>query len=487
MPKLPELLRRFAATPPGAREDVIPGEVGKEDPDAAGYADSGWGTDREVNPDLAGNERYARLDEMVMSDPVVHGALLSTKLPMAGSRVTIERASEDPVDKVVAAAAGKLLGLPHDDRPAEHDPWMAGGWDALWWMLSLHLDYGSMTGEKVWGDDVVTWTDPDGDEHPIIPMVRVAPRYPHTLDRYRAGTEPGQPLAQVYQHGIRGALPGAKLVHLVHQPHLARFVGSSLLRPAYGIWKLKRKMIVSAAVGFDRFAAGVPIVRSPGNGGPEEERLARSIGRDYRNHERAYFWLRGKKPGPGDAGWDVEVLNGSGALADPIPQLRHYDEQMVSALMARFFMLGSTDTGSRAVGEVLSEPYYMALNWHLARMCREVTAQILAPWVRANFGPTVDVPRIVPAAIQQRNLPVRGEFLESMQRAGVYLGDVAAQNIIRAWADLPPLPDDYEPTAPGEGESPTPRTGPADALRPPRAIGPTGTPPVEPAGPPRVA
>jgi hypothetical protein len=450
---LPDRLRRYIALPPGNPDDVIPGAVGKDDPDDLGGQVDALGSDREVNPDLVGGERYRNLDSMVMSDPVVSGGLLSIKLPMGAAEWKLQAASEDPVDEVIADAARRQFGLDE-----EADSWLAGGWDALLWQSLLHLDYGSMTQEIVWRDEPVTWRDRDGDEHPLLVIDRMGPRYPHALDRYKPGPGPGQPLASVHQWGVKNALPGGKLVHLVHAPHLSRFTGSSILRPAYGVWKLKRKMIVSAAVGFDRFASGVPIVRSPGTGGAEEERLARGIGRDYKNHERSYFWLKGRKPGNGEAGWDVEVLNGSGTLADPIPQLRHYDEQMVSAILGRFFMLGSTDVGSRAVGEVLSEPFYQALNWHAGRVARELTQQLVAKWVRVNFGEDVAVPRITCGTIQQKNLPVKGEFLAQASAAGVTFQDREAQNTIRAWADVPPLPEDWPLAPPTEGTSPAPGT-----------------------------
>jgi hypothetical protein len=480
VPKLPDPIARFVGLARSARDEFAkPGEVGKDDPNDLGVSGlEAMGSDREVNPELAGNLRYARLDEMVLSDPVVAGSMLSVKLPQYGTEWRLREVSEDPTDLMVARACRRQFGLAggEDDRDL-YDSWIAGGWDAVLGTMGLHLDYGSMTAETVWGDDLVTWTDVDGQEHTILPIVRLAPRYPHSLTRYRGGPSAGIPLGGVYQDGVKAELPGAKLVHLVHQPHLSRFTGASILRPAYGLWRLKRKMIVSGAIGFDRFAAGTPLVWSPGTGGAEEERLARSIGRDMKNHERAYIWLRGKKAGPDTPGWDVQMLDGAGTLADPIPQLRHYDEQMVSAVLGRFFMLGSTDVGSRAVGEVLSEPFYQALNWHTARTARELTQQLVARFVAVNFGPDVAVPQIVPATIQQKNLPTRGEFLDRAAAAGLDIRDREAQNVIRGWVDLPPLPEGWvhpedraAQAAPGEG------TSPAILPRAPRVIGPNGQP-----------
>lgn len=475
--RLPGPLARFAQAPAGAgrRGPYRTGEVGSEVDEATGSTrtttNGGWDyllSDREVNPDLVGRARYRALDEMNMTDPVVSGSLMSMKLPMGGAAWGVKAAGKgtDPTDKLVAHAVERQFGL---GESVGYDSWLAGGWDALMWQSLLHLDYGSMTQEIVWGPKVVKWSDADGDEHNMLVIERMGPRYPHTLDQYEPGTTPGTPLGSVRQDFIRAAIPGDKLVHLVHQPHLARFTGSSALRPAYGMWKLKRKMIVAAAVGYDRHAAGTPVVRSPGHGTDEEEAQARKMGRGYRTHESAYFWLPGKAPSPGEAGWDVTILNGSGTLADPIPQLKHYDEQIVSAVLGRFFMLGSTDTGSRAVGEVLSEPYYMALNWHAARMARELTQQLVAKFVLVNFGPDVDVPRITVETIQQKNLPLRGDFIAKAKMAGVWFGDLEAMNTIRGWVDVAPLPDDFMVPPPGEGTGPLTSPPPANVQPAPPA------------------
>ena len=428
-----------------------PGDVGveEEDPGSAYWGES----DREVNPDMLGGVRYLNLDRMVMTDPVVAGMLAGIELPISGTAWDVVPASDDPWDKMVAEACEVQLGLGDHD-----DAWLAGGWDALLANALLHLQYGSITLAFRWRDKPLSWTTEDGFTRDILPIDKISPRFPHRLSEYVGGDDPGTPLKSVRQDGVKGLLDGNRLIHLVLNPQLSRFTGMSVLRPAYGSYKLKRKMLVSAAVGYDRFAAGTPVVRSPGTGNAEEERLARAMGRGYKNHEKSYFWLTGKKPGPNEAGWDIEILNGSGTLADPIPQLRHYDEQMVSAALSRFFMLGSTDTGSRAVGEVLSEPFYMALNWHAHRIGKELTAQLLAKFVKVNFGADTSVPRIVPGTIQQKNLAARGAFIQQAESAGVTFADRGAQNTIRGWVDIEDLPEDWplEGTPPAGEDAPAP-------------------------------
>lgn len=434
------------------------GRVGRDDEGWEGMrAAFGVGWDREVNPDFTGKARYARLDRMVMSDPVVNGAWMTLALPVVGSITTLRQRSTDPTDQFVAECTRRWLGLHEDDR----DPWLVGGVDGVLWKAILSRLYGSITLERVAAEDVVTWRDDDGDDHPIIPIEHVEARYPHTLDDYRRGPSEAQPLASVHQAGVKGSgrINGERLIHLVNAPHLAEFIGSSVLRPAYTPWKLKTRIIVAAAVGFERWAYGVPIIRGP-NDQPATERRAQMIGENLRSHEASHVFFPGNRPENGTPGWDLEMLNGAGTLADAIPQLRHFDEQIVSTVLARFLMLGSTDSGSRAVGEVLAEPFYQALNVEAKRIARDLTRQLVQVFVRWNFGPDVDVPELVADTIQQRNLPIRGDFLANASAAGVDFTDRAAQDAIREMADLPPLPDDWTPTPRDEGLTPPTPRGP---------------------------
>lgn len=422
----------FQRHTPGTRTRgrVPQGTAGRE----PGDKDSWWETaDREMNPDLAGRARYAVLDVMHMSDPVVSGSMFGVKLAIGGADWSVQPGGHDPVDRFVADAAAHQLGLGETGA----DRWLEGGFDGLLWTMMLALDYGSMTGETVWGDEVVEWRDADGAPHGLIPLARLAPRYPHTLDDYVAGRGPSQPLASVRQDGIRRPLDGSRLVHIVHQPHMARFVGSPLMRPAYGVWKLKRQVLITSGFAYDRHASGTPRVRYPTAGGDEAKAKAMAIGRGHRAHELGFVALPGKPPSADEEGWDFDIVT-AGALPDPIPLLRHYDEQIVSAPLERFLMLGSTETGSRAVGEVLAEPFYQALNWHAGRVADVIAEQLLRRWVTVNFGEHVATPRVVCGTIQQRNLPIKGRFLAEAAAAGVDFTDRVAQDEIRSWADILP-------------------------------------------------
>lgn len=449
----------LAAAPQGS-ERPPSGEIGKEHDDE-GRGRYGWLlNDREINPDLQGHLRYYVYDAMVMGDPVVTNLMWSWVQPIAQAEWSVPAAGENPVDLLVAEALDWNFGVTakRTGRPGGQ---LRGGWRSLLADRLTCLRYGSSSAEIVWGDPV-EWIDSDGDAHLIRPIIRLAPRWPHTIIEYG---DPGKgdrgPVGFIQQENVERPIPGRKLVHTVLQPEGGPDTGTAMLRPAYTPWKLKREMLVSAALGFDRFASGVPLVYYPQD---DDKEKAHQIGRSFRNHERSYAAFRGPKPNKDmPQGWEIDILNGAPSLADPIPQLRHYDEQIVSAGMARFLQLGSTETGSRAVGEVLAEPFYLSLNAVAHLVAADLAEQVFARFVEVNFGLGIETPYPTPAKIQQRNLVVVGNFIDAAAGAGVRFDDRVAQDEMRALVDVDPLPED----------EPTGREGTGPVVIPPRVVEPT--------------
>lgn len=436
---------RLAQIIGGTPDDLPSGEAGSDSISGLAAWALDWATeDKDDHPELSGRARYPIFDSMLVGDPIVAGLMSAISEPIVGTPWTLEPAADTAEARVIADAVAWQLGL---GSPVDPKRVYAGQLDVSWRralrQTLMAVAYGSMTQEIVWADPI-EWRDLDGDAHLVRPLARLAPRWPHVLDRYSpAPLGSGLALGSVYQDGIPRPLPGPKLIHLVHRPGVSRYTGSSVLRPAYTIWKLKKQLLVSSAIGYDRHASGTPVIRYPRNGDAKDARRAAEMGRTHRTHERAFYRFPGPKPTDANPdGWDVEILNGAASLADPIPLLRHYDQQIVGAGLANFLQLGTTETGSRAVGQDLSEPYYNALNGLALDVAEDLTRQLVRRWVEANFGVGVEPPRLVPAKIRSRNLESLGRYVSETGDAGVRYDDREAQNALRERADLPPLDDD---------------------------------------------
>jgi hypothetical protein len=417
------------------------------------YVGLGGGSATETAPELRGRTRFRVFDEMRNSDPIVKSLLWAWKLPVRAAEWSVTAASEDEVDLAVADAVRWAFGL--DGEPGH----ITGGFQHLLAQTLLYLDYGAMSGELVL-DDPVIWRDADGDPHLIVPVWKVGRRLPHSVQRY-IDPPPGSqdPLGGMVQaQAPKVVIPGERLLHTVLEPEVEPLTGVSLIRPCYGAWKLKRSLLVGSAVAFDRHAGGIPVVRYPTGGGPTAFARAQRIGRDLRNHERAYVALEGRA----DEGWDVDILSGAGSLADPVPLLRHYDEQIVSAGLAQVMRLGTSERGARAVGEVLAEPLFLAITSIAEQVANDLTDQLVRRFVRMNFG-AVDVPRLTPSKISHRNIELVTRAMAELASAGMNFSDRATQDEMRDLLGLPDLPLAAEVVA--EGEAPRPVTAGDAAAR----------------------
>lgn len=394
---------------------------------------------QDPNPLLQGRERYEIFNEMRVSDPTVRSVLWMFKLPIRAADWSVEPASDDPADEIVADCVAWQFGLEDHFNQGRLDL----SWDESLQQALLCLDFGSMFEEIEWADPEI-WTDQDGDPHWIRPMSRLAPRFPATIDKV-TWDRTGEIGAVVQDVPGTQPIPGERICEYILEREGKQWWGSSLLRPMYGPWRLKKALQIAAAIGWDRFAAGTPIVRYPVGGGPEALKRAEAIGRGYRNNERGYVALEGPKPSPANpnpSSWDVEILSGSGSLADPTPLIRIYDEQIATAGLQHVSRLGMTGQGSRAVGDVFADTSYLAVQAIAKTVAAVRMKRAVRRFVDVNFGPTVSMPRLIVSKIQARNIPTLAASIADLSAAGLTFTDADTQNDIRDQLDLRHLPDD---------------------------------------------
>lgn len=421
--------RRELAADPRRGDRPDPGAVGSDsDRSATGWY--GWLRSDDPNPLFHGRGRFDVYDEMRKSDAAVRSALWMQKLPMRSATWTFTppKGSTDPIDKLIADACSALFGL--EDR----DAFMVNTWDETLSQELLVLDNGCMFGETIWSPDVWTFTDADGDEHALFAPMRIAPRYPRTVDII--DTDPVTGRISRFKQWLPGAkeIPPEKLVVQVLDRE-GDYFGTSLLRPMYAPWKLKKELMIATGIGWDRFSSGLPVAYYTD---PSSKRQAEAIARDLRSHERAYAALQKDQI-------ELEILDGSGTLPDPTPLLRLYDEQIAQAAMQQFSSLGKTSSGNRALGEVLVEPFYQAVQAVAGQIATVLTRDVVRRFVDVNFGTDVDAPTLSASRIAVQNVATLTAAISDLNVAGFSFDDVETQNDIRSLLELRQLPDDFKP------------------------------------------
>lgn len=389
-----------------------------------------WGNG-DPNPTLASMARFAVYDEMRRSSAAVRSALWMFKLPVRSAAWDFEPVSEDPIDQIVADACRWQFGLGDEEGQLDRS------WEEQLQQALLMLDWGCQFEEDVWSPDAATFTDADGDQHLFWTLARCDQRAPHTIRRIHKDDATGH-IAWLEQ-ALLGTdpIPGYKLSPYVLEREGDDWFGTSVLRPMWGPWMLQKQLMAAVGIGWDSFGKKTPLIRHPEG----QERKAESMGRDYRTNQRGYFTVAGAKPLPGTAGWDIELV-GPDNPGDPVPLLNWYSQQIAVAGIQQFSSLGGSQHGSRAVGDVLVEPFSMA--------CVAIAKQIssvkhrgaIRRFVDVNFGVNVPAPRLTASKVQMRGIDVLTAAISDLATAGLEFTDPDTQNDIRDQLNLPKLPDD---------------------------------------------
>jgi hypothetical protein len=388
----------------------------------------------DVNPLLSGTAKWPVYDEMRSSDAQVRATLWKMKLPIVGAQWSVEPASDSPEDVEIAEALEAQFGLGRYDSG-----WLNVSWRDSLQQAMLYLDYGCMFEEIVWGD-VIDWTSREGGTtRKIRPIRKLGPRKPATIADIQADAEGN--LASLLQD-LDGAskIPGEKIVWYVNEREDGHWWGVSLLRAMWPGWMLKKSLLQTSGIAYERYSAGVPVVRYPESGGPAVKAKADAIGYNYRTHQRGWISLPGQPPPNGD--WDVQIVGGASTIADPISLLNYYNQEIAAAALQEFSKLGTTETGSRAVGEVLADPFYLAVQAHAAYVSEQRQKMVVRPWVDVNFGAEYDTPNLLVPKIDADNTAAVIEAIERLNGAGWQWNDREIQDLMRQRLGLPEMPED---------------------------------------------
>jgi hypothetical protein len=195
--------------------------------------------------------------------------------------------------------------------------------------------------------------------------------------------------------------------------------------------------MLSGAISLDRWASPTPIVRHPS--GVDAERRAEEIGRNLRVHERAWVTLEG--PPPPDGEWAVDIVSTTGSIPDPVNFLRHLDGQIAMSGLQQFSQLGTSERGSRAVGDTLADPFYTAVTALAKQLAEQRMRQVIRRLWDLNFGPEIPIPSIHASKIQGKNIAVLARALADLTSAGLTFADQDTQDDIRDILDLRHLPE----------------------------------------------
>jgi hypothetical protein len=319
-------------------------------------------------------------------------------------------------------------------------------------------------------------------------LVNLGARMPWTIAQINL--DDSSQVRDIVQTTQRDPIPGNRLAWYSYGQEGANWAGISVLRPAFGAWLLKHEMWRVLATSNRRFGMGVPVVEAPPGATREMVAEAQALASAMRVGDQTGVGL------PQGFVYHLEGLTGS--VPDSLEFIRYLDQQMAGMALAGVLELGTTETGSRALGESFLDLFLLALQALADEIALTATSGqpgmpgIVVDLVDQNWGPEEPAPQVVCLDVGE-SYSITAEALGILSQFGLLGPDASIDDWIRKKWGLPARTGPWRPTsrgipAPGQpggaflpsGATPTPEadeSGLADNV-PPQDRVPSWTPPV---------
>lgn len=340
--------------------------------------------------------------EKMRRDGQVKAVLRAMKLPIQRTAFSIDAASDDARDVEVAEFVENNL----------HKR-MTMTWSDTLRHILLQCDFGFSIFEPLW------MRSDDG----LIRLKKMDPRLPQSINAWYYN---GDHLDYVEQFGADGKLyklPIDKIVVFTENREGDNWEGESVLRSAYGYWKIKQEMLRIAAIKHDRWGLGIPKGTHPTGAAKEDIDAFTELLKDLHANEEGYLEF--------PEGWSADVLTSKNG-PDTEGFIKQLDEMIARSALAQFLSLGSSETGSRALGESFQRFFLDSLNERAAYIADVMTRFVIRKLVAYNFE-VDDYPVMRAAELQQLD----ADAVERLVNAGVITPDDNLEASVRDVLRLP--------------------------------------------------
>ena len=398
-----------AADLPPAKQGDLLREIGSGGPSIL----SGLITDdEEHNSKLRGIEGVLLFDRMRRSDAQAAALLAALAQPLLSAERVIDRPEDD--EKAAEQVTDEHLDF------ARHNLFARIDFDEV----LLHVLSAFWAGYS-WFEKVYVV------EAGKLMLDRLAPRLASTLWRWEADDK-GQITGVTQRARIGGQLreiklPRNKLAIFTVGKEAGDPGGRSILRAAYKSYKIKDTLYKLEAIRFERYAVGVPVIKLPDPYTDDQLTMAKEITKNWRGAEQSHVVL------VGDMTVELMQAKGSDAL-DIQPAIRHHNEEMAKSVLAQFINLGTTDTGSRALGESMIGFFYDAVGGHAKAFAAQLNREVLWPTMDLNF-PGKPRPMLRFEDLGSVSL---GQLADGLQKLQAFIQpDMDAENYVRRRYGLP--------------------------------------------------
>lgn len=185
------------------------------------------------------------------------------------------------------------------------------------------------------------------------------------------------------------------------------------LRSLYKAWDYSRQLQDIAVLGFDKFGIGTPVAIA-GDGWADGE------------YEKALEYFRQWRAGEHNGlvvppGAEIKLEGGEGTVHSALLEfVKWYALAKAKVLLTQSTELGSTETGSRALGESFVEQTEGASQSDCEQIASILNERLIVPLIDWNFGPQEEYPAFTPKQRVRNSAALAGVFSQ-LKSAGFKL------------------------------------------------------------------
>ena len=247
-------------------------------------------------------------------------------------------------------------------------------------------------------------------------------------------------------------IPSSKMLLITGWKEGGNFAGRSAYRPFYREWLIKDTAIKQLAITINRVGGGIPMAIV--NKDAPESTEAIVNGQTVQNlstvrqMENAFRKMQGGENsyfvGKGLDKLEMFGLN-PGAITSIMDTIKYCDEAIIKAAYQPQLNLGTSSSGSRALGETFENMYYNGLASDAETICAAFNEQVIKDLIDINFGEQKIYPKL--------HLELKPDMsaitltLKNLKMAGLIEGNRDLENTVLKFYGLPEttIENNYEP------------------------------------------
>lgn len=278
------------------------------------------------------------------------------------------------------------------ESPTESGAWNTQSFKSVIYNALLSVPFGCAGHEILWHID--------GSK---VRLRQLAPRLPITFYRFFPEAD-GETLAAVMQYGYRGnafitpQIPAEDFTLFTVNQEGANYYGRSIFRAAYKHWWMKDQAYRIYAIAIEKNAIGVPTVKQGPGASQEDKTASVAWAKNLAVNEQTSLSLPYE--------WDFELKGISGRILDPMSFIQHQSQMIMRAGLNEFMKLGDTQSGSRAVGNVFVDFFYLSLEAIAGMVAERITHSEIRHYCDYNYRGGLDGKRIPYPRLEVSNVAI---------------------------------------------------------------------------------